>query len=69
MQGQRKQLDFYALYKIERQIALRLSAQNVTKETRRNYLTETDSSGNLMRTEDEFSPGVASYMLTLEAKW
>ena len=69
MQGARKQLDLYALYKIDRQIALRFSAQNVTKEERRNYLTETDSSGNLVRTEDEFSPGIASYMLTLEAKW
>ncbi len=69
LQGARKQLDIYALYKIDRQVALRFSAQNITKEDRRNYLTETDSSGALLRTEEDFTPGRASYMLTLEAKW
>ncbi len=68
-QGVRRQLDLYALYKIDRQVALRFSAQNVTKEARRNYLTETDSSGALARTEEDFTPGMASYMLMLEAKW
>lgn len=68
-QGARRQLDFYALYKIDRRVALRFSAQNVTKEGRNSYLTETDSAGLLQRTENEFSPGLASYMLTLEAKW
>lgn len=68
-QGERKQLDFYALYKVDRQIALRFSAQNVTKADRLNDLSEVDSSGNLVRTESDFTPGRASYMVTLEAKW
>lgn len=69
LQGARKQLDVYALYKIDRQVALRFSAQNVTKEDRRNSLVETDSSGLSVRSEEGFMPGRASYMLTLEARW
>lgn len=69
VQGARRQLDLYALYKLDRQVALRFSAQNVTKEERSNSLIETDAAGLLQRTEDDFSPGLASYMLTLEAKW
>ena len=68
-QGARRQLDLFALYKLDRQVALRFSAQNVTREKRSSYLLETDSAGLLRRTETDFSPGVASYMLTLEAKW
>lgn len=68
-QGARKQLDFYALYKLDRQVALRLSALNVTREERRNTLLETDASGVPVRAEEEFLPGRASYMLTLEARW
>jgi outer membrane receptor for ferrienterochelin and colicins len=68
-QGARRQLDLYALYKLDRQVALRFSAQNVTRENRSNYLVETDAAGLLQRTETDFSPGLASYMLTLEAKW
>jgi len=69
IQEARRQLDLYALYKIDRQISLRFSAQNVTRETRRNALEETDATGSLIRSERDWSPGVASYMLTLEAKW
>jgi len=69
VQGIRRQLDLYALYKLDRQTAVRFSALNVTKEDRRNYLAETDGSGNLVRTDNEFTPGIASYMVTLEAKW
>lgn len=68
-QGERKQLDLYALYKVDRQTAIRFSAQNVTKEDRSNYLLEVDSNGDLLRTENDFTPGRASYMVTLEAKW
>lgn len=68
-QAARRQLDLYALYKIDRQLALRFSAQNVTREARRNALEETDSSGNLIRREADWTPGLATYMLTLEAKW
>lgn len=69
LQGARRQLDLYALYKLDNQMALRFSAQNVTRENRRNYLTETDSSGALVRSEDSFTPGRATYMVTLESKW
>ncbi|HEX6735837.1 MAG TPA: TonB-dependent receptor, partial [Azonexus sp.] len=68
-QGARRQLDLYGLYKLDRQVALRFSAQNVTREDRRNDLEEVDANGLLQRTETDFSPGVATYMLTLEAKW
>lgn len=68
-QGMRRQVDLYALYKIDRQVAVRVSAQNITRETRRNDTLETDSSGALLRQESEFTPGVASYMVTLEMKW
>lgn len=68
-QGARRQLDLYALVKLDRQVALRVSAQNVSREERRNYLEEVDANSLLQRTENDFAPGVASYMLTLEAKW
>lgn len=68
-QGARRQLDLYALYKVDRTLAIRFSAQNITREDRSNFLTEVDSTGATLRTEDSFTPGRASYMLTLEAKW
>ena len=68
-QGQRRQLDLYALAKLDRQLALRFSAQNVTKEGRDNSLTQYDSSGLLARSESDTIRGVATYAVTLEAKW
>lgn len=68
-QGERRQLDLYALYKIDRQTALRFSAQNVTREARSNWLQEVDGNGLVSRLESERSPGLASYFLTLESKW
>ena len=69
LQGARKQLDLYALYKIGKQLSLRFSAQNVTREERTNYLEEIDSNGLVSRIENDRSPGIASYFLTLEGKW
>lgn len=68
-QGERKQLDLYALYKISSQTALRFSAQNVTREERTNWLQEVDINGLVSRTETDRTPGLASYFLTLETKW
>ncbi len=68
-QGERKQLDLYALYKFDRQTALRFSAQNVTREARTNWLQEVDANGLVSRVETDRSPGLASYFLTLETKW
>lgn len=68
-QGQRRQLDLYTLVKLDRQLALRFSAQNVTKEGRDNSLTQYDSSGLLARSEVDTIRGVATYAMTLEAKW
>lgn len=68
-QAARRNLDLYALYKIDRQYALRFSAQNVTREARSGWLEETDGAGNLLRTERDRSQGYAMYMVTLEARW
>ncbi len=69
LQSARRNLDLYALYKLDRQYALRFSAQNVTREDRSGWLEETDSSGNLVRTEQDNSEGYATFMVTLEARW
>lgn len=69
LQGARRQLDLYALYKLDRQISIRFTANNVTKEDRRNSLVETDSSGSVVRTERDFLAGIATYMITLEARY
>lgn len=69
LQGARKQLDLYALYKLDKQLAVRFSAQNVTREARTNFLQEVDSNGQVSRIENDRSPGLASYFLTLEGKW
>ena len=68
-QGQRRQFDLYALYRIDRQLSLRLSAQNVSQATRYNKLQEYDSSGQLSRLENDREKGIASYFIALEGKW
>lgn len=68
-QGARRQLDLYALYKFDRKLALRFSAQNVTRADRTNHLRELDASGLTSRQEEERVPGVASYLATLEIRW
>jgi len=69
MQGARRQLDLYALYKLDKQLALRFSAQNLTRETRRNYVEESDGAGNVTRRESDLTPGLSTFMVTLEAKF
>lgn len=68
-QGRRRQVDLYALYRIDRQLSLRLSAQNVTRGTRRNDLQESDASGQVSRLENDREQGIASYFIALEGKW
>lgn len=68
-QGARRQLDLYALYKLDSQMALRFSAQNLTREMRYNYLEESDAAGNVVRRETDRTPGLAMYMVTLEMKF
>lgn len=68
-QGQRRQVDLYALYRIDLQLSLRLSAQNLTRATRRNDLQETDASGQVSWLENDREQGIASYFIALEGKW
>lgn len=69
MQGARRQLDLYALYKLDRQLALRFSAQNVLRQGRDDAVTTTDGSGQIVQTANTQAAGIASYWLTLEGKW
>lgn len=68
-QDARRQLDLYATYKIDRQLTLRASAQNVTGEKARNQVWEYDSAGALQRQEVESRRANRSFLLTLEGKW
>jgi iron complex outermembrane receptor protein len=68
-QGARRQLDLNALYRLDRQFSLRLSAYNVTRETRSAGLQEFDTNGDLSRLESDSERGLASVFLALEAKW
>ncbi|PKO87176.1 MAG: hypothetical protein CVU18_11825 [Betaproteobacteria bacterium HGW-Betaproteobacteria-12] len=68
-QGARRQLDLNALYRLDRQFSLRLSAYNVTRETRSAGLQEFDTNGELSRLESDSERGLASLFLALEAKW
>jgi iron complex outermembrane receptor protein len=68
-QGQRRQLDVYALYRIDRQLAMRLSAQNVTQAERGNSVQEYDTNGQPSRLESDRETSFTSLFLTLEGKW
>lgn len=68
-QGVRRQLDLNALYRLDRQFSLRLSAYNVTRETRSASLQEFATNGDLSRLESDSEHGIASLFLALEAKW
>jgi outer membrane receptor for ferrienterochelin and colicins len=68
-QGMRRQLDLYALYRLDRQFNLRFSAQNLTRQTRTNDLQEYDTNGELSRLETDRERGFASFFLALEGKW
>lgn len=67
--GEQMNLDLYALYKMNRNVYWRLSAQNVTRYDRKDRVREYDeSSGELIRTEDETVEGLMSVQLSLEMR-
>jgi len=68
-QGVRRQLDLYALYRLDRQLSLRLTLQNATLAERRNSVQEYDTSGQLSRLENDRETSFASLFLALEGKW
>lgn len=68
-QGPRRQLDLNAMYRIDRQLGLRLSAQNLTRERRASSVEEYDVGGALRRLETDNERGIASVFLAIEAKW
>ena len=67
-QAARTQLDLYALKKLDKQFALRLSLQNVTGAGKSDDLTES-SAGVVSRLESDRADGVRSVFLALEGKW
>lgn len=68
-QGERRQVDLYALYRLDRQLSLRLSLQNVTQAVRENIVQEYDTSGQLSRLESDREKSFTSIFLALEGKW
>ena len=68
-QGARRQLDLYALHRLDRQFGLRFSVQNATREKRTGDIQEYDAAGNLVRSEGDRETGVATFMVALEGKW
>ncbi|MDK9723741.1 MAG: TonB-dependent receptor [Sterolibacteriaceae bacterium MAG5] len=69
VQAARRQLDLYALWKLDRQTGIRVSAQNLTRARRDADLTERDAAGLVSRLETDRESSVPSLMVTLEAKW
>ena len=69
VQGVRRQLDLSLTHRIDRQLNLKLSASNVLKETRGNALQQVDSSGQLIRQENDLERSFRSLVLAVEAKW
>lgn len=68
-QGARRQLDLYALMKLERQLSLRFSTLNAARAGRENGLREADGAGKLARLEHERETSVPTFLVTLEGKW
>lgn len=68
-QGARHRLDFYALHKLDRQLSLRFSAQNLTRTSRSNALQELDATGNTSRLESDSETTKPTFFLALEGKW
>ena len=69
IRGARRQFDLYALYKLDRQFSLRLSALNVTRGDRNNALQELDTAGNSSRLENDSETTKPTFFLALEGKW
>jgi outer membrane receptor protein involved in Fe transport len=68
-QGARRQLDLYALHKLDRQLSLRFSALNVTSSDRNDALHELDAGGNASRLENDHETTHPTFLLALEGKW
>lgn len=68
-QGVRRQLDLSAVQRIDRQLGLRLTASNILRGARSNTLQQTDSTGQLLRMEEDRERSFSSIVLALEAKW
>ena len=68
-QGARRQLDLYALHRLDRQFGLRFSVQNATREKRTGDVREYDAAGNLVRSERDYETSTATFMVALEGKW
>ncbi len=68
-QGPRRQVDLYALYRLDRRLSLRLSLQNLTRSIRENTVQEYDTNGQLSRLENDREKSFTSVFLALEGKW
>ncbi len=68
-QGVRRQIDLYALYRLDRQLSLRLSLQNLSQSVRENSVQEYDTNGDLSRLENDWEKSFTSIFLALEGKW
>lgn len=67
-QRARHQLDLNALYKLDKQIAVRLTLNNVTAEGKADDHTQY-SAGSVSRSESDRQNGMRSIFLALEGKW
>jgi len=68
-QGARRQIDLYALWRVDRQSRLRLSLNNVSQEMRRDSAQEYDALQQLVRSEQSRDQSVLSVLLSFEHKW
>ncbi len=68
-QGARRQLDLYALHRIDRHLRLRFSAQNVNRGRRDASSIETDASGVPTRIENDSEKTAPTFLIALEGKW
>lgn len=68
-QGLRRQLDAYALYRLDRQLSVRLSVQNISQQERNNAVQEYDPDGQLSRLENDRERSFTGVFLALEGKW
>jgi len=68
-QGARRQLDLYAVHRIDRQFRLRFSAQNINAAARDELLEEIDADGLPVRLEHDRQSTRPTFLVALEGKW
>lgn len=68
-QGACGQLDLNAQWRLDRETSLRLTATNVTRETRGAGVSEFDTSGQVVREEEDRERGLTGVFLALQTKW